>query len=944
LFLIVVRKILHSKWFYLCLCAGFVLIVAMVASVPIFTEAVLARMLTKDLEGLQQSQGVFPGEYELSVSFNYTFDPASKTKAYRLFDDTIRRELSGNAVIPILSESKEIVLQGVPEYSEQGAVQPGSERWFKFTAIENLENHITLLKGRIFGEKAPDGGYEAIITPYTMKTLDLRLDRTYILAMPDGKRTRVTITGVFDRIDDRDLFWRGNLEKYTSNIFISHEAFEKDFIDADGRLVDSASWGFALAYHALDLANIDSFRARYDRHKKWLDDFQGTARLDFTGSDIIRLYAEREVQLRTILWILMLPVLIVLFFYIVMVSGLIVRNDANGISVLKSRGMGTAQLLFMYSIESVLLAALAFVLGPPLGLVFCGVIGSSNGFLEFIRRTALPLALDAKAYLYSLVAAIMLVVTMMVPALRASKVTIVEHKTAKVKIKGRPFWNKYFIDLIVLAVSLYGLYRFYAQQGIVRSVATTDFHAQIDPLLFATSTLFILGAGLLFLRIYPLVLGLVFKIGENKWSPVFYSSMLSVLRSKGSERFLMLFIVCAVSVGIYGANAARTINRNAEDRVRYSIGADIAIVPYWNKAGESVARPEYNYQSGAGNSESSRYEEPPFAKFASLPGIKRATKVFIEDEGEAGFRDTWQDKVRIMGIQPEEFGAVSWFRYDLAPVHWYNYLNALTGSPNGFIVSTNLMKKLGIALGDSMRIRYETQVYTDGIVYGAIDYWPAYNPFSGDGTLKSEYLVVGNLAYMQNNAPLLPYRIWLSKAEGAKDADIYEALSNEGLRIEQLSSSSQEIIKAKNDPMLLGINGSLTLCFIIVLFVIALGFLIYWIVSIKSRELQFGILRAMGLTVQNISVILVLEQALISGTAILAGILIGSIASRLFVPLLALAYSAADQVPPFLVTSVVGDYVRIYIILGVTLAVSGFILMRILSRIRIDRALKLGED
>jgi putative ABC transport system permease protein len=184
----------------------------------------------------------------------------------------------------------------------------------------------------------------------------------------------------------------------------------------------------------------------------------------------------------------------------------------------------------------------------------------------------------------------------------------------------------------------------------------------------------------------------------------------------------------------------------------------------------------------------------------------------------------------------------------------------------------------------------------------------------------------------------------VEKAPGAKDEAVYDGIKNQGLQIRRMRNANQEIVRLKNDPMLQGINGSLTLSFIIILVVITLGFFIYWIISIQSRELQFGIFRAMGLPVRDIVAMLVAEQVLISVISVLAGIVIGSLASVLFVPLIQLAYGAAEQVPPFKVVSLSGDYIRIYAILGITFGLCSIGLARILSRIKMDRALKLGED
>ena len=139
-------------------------------------------------------------------------------------------------------------------------------------------------------------------------------------------------------------------------------------------------------------------------------------------------------------------------------------------------------------------------------------------------------------------------------------------------------------------------------------------------------------------------------------------------------------------------------------------------------------------------------------------------------------------------------------------------------------------------------------------------------------------------------------------------------------------------------------NGMLTLGFIITMFVCVIGFLIYWILSIRTRTLQFGVFRAMGMSVKNVIGMILCEQGLISLVSILAGVVLGGITSDLFVPMLEMVYSVAEQVPEFVVVATRADYGKIYLIIGVMLALGVAILSRIIARTKIDQALKLGED
>ena len=118
-----------------------------------------------------------------------------------------------------------------------------------------------------------------------------------------------------------------------------------------------------------------------------------------------------------------------------------------------------------------------------------------------------------------------------------------------------------------------------------------------------------------------------------------------------------------------------------------------------------------------------------------------------------------------------------------------------------------------------------------------------------------------------------PYEIWMKKADGATSSQIYDQMIEKELVVESMKDTDQQIIAAKNDPMLQGTNGTLTLGFIITMTVSFIGFLIYWIFNIRNRTLQFGILRAMGLPKKKLIGMIIAEQFLISGSAIIAGVL-----------------------------------------------------------------------
>jgi putative ABC transport system permease protein len=252
---------------------------------------------------------------------------------------------------------------------------------------------------------------------------------------------------------------------------------------------------------------------------------------------------------------------------------------------------------------------------------------------------------------------------------------------------------------------------------------------------------------------------------------------------------------------------------------------------------------------------------------------------------------------------------------------------------------------LGAKEGDQISVGWgQANSNITGTIYAFIDYWPTLNPSKKTNNIINPYFIVANLNFMQEVNLTEPYQVWLKKKPGATLKNISDELTSKKVDIDSITDAAQKIILSKNDPMLQGTNGALTLGFITTMIITVLGFLIYWILSIKKRSLQFGIFRAIGLTSREVVGMIACEQIFITGSSIFAGIGLGNITSKIFVPLFQMVYSSEQQVPPFKVISDLSDYLRLYTIVALMLILCFIIIGRLIFRINISQALKLGED
>ncbi|MCL2433894.1 MAG: ABC transporter permease, partial [Clostridia bacterium] len=777
---------------------------------------------------------------------------------------------------------------------------------------------------------------------------------------------QIEVAGIVELKFDDGMYWHINEDALKYAFIIDYEAMRSEFAGEKGMYVNCHTWNFAYDYQKMSLKTMPTLHeAMREIHGMQTSTRAFTA--DIPALERLDSYDTRVDRLQLTLLVLEVPLFIMLGFYIFMVSQLIIDYEKNEISVIKSRGANNAQVMWIYLIQSLIIGGIAFIIGPLLAMLLCSLIGASNGFLSFVSRVRMPLKLSGPVFMYAFGSLVLSVGTMLMPAMLHARKSIVEHKQQRARVTRPPFWKRFYLDVILTAISLAGLFTYRAQGKMM--TAMTESAAQnvlIPPLLFAVSIGFVLGAGLIAIRLYPLLVQLVFWLRRKDWSATAYATFAQVGRSRGNEQFLMLFLVLTVSIGIFSANAARTVNYNNEAKLKYRIGADIIVETQWYKTTRFVnALPDDLFvdeegftriKPGRNAREERVYIDQPVNMFEGITGIQRTAKV-MQPERPGFYRGTNNQSIpmdRFMGIEPYNFAMVAYpppLIYNAYP--WRDYIDMLTMYDYGILVSTKFQETYGVNVGDSIRVGWDDQgervAPLEFFVLGIIDYWPTISPYPvSDADAPNhgelELYAVANINYLRGSRGAAPYQVWMKRDSHTLIADIYAEMKERKLPITTLQDGRQELITLRQDPMLQGTNGSMTLCFIMTLLVSAVGFIIYWVLSLRARALQFGIFRAIGLKMKDVITMLVGEQLLLSGAAVVLGLIVGNVTASLYVPLLGIVYRNNNQPPDFRVVSSVGDDIKIYVFIALMLAGGCALLWWQLKKIKITQAIKLGED
>ncbi|MGN0155537.1 MAG: ABC transporter permease [Lachnospiraceae bacterium] len=967
MFTFIKQKLLYKKWLNACLLIGIIILAAVAACIPMYQNMSKIQTFQNQMKEYVSTEGRYPAMVSLFRGSTYKDGSKAYEKASKKVKE-LEEMLDKDMQIKPLERITLYTLLEDRVKPLKNAGGSKAETNYRISFLPGFSNHIRLASGNLYensaevkeaAKKSESAGagivsiddstkYTCVVSAALLANGSFYVGQTLEfskIVCKDGSPLRITITGVFEEKEEEDIYWVEPPASYTSHLFVSEDMFQEILADIDGQMTIRYQIYNLYDYKHMKLKELPVIYKALERYKTaGFDDDKVEITTDFDA--LLKDYMDQEKQIQAVLWILELPIMVLVLVFIYMISAQILELEGNEIATLKSRGVSIRQIVFIYFCQASILAGIGMVIGMPLGYGLCRLLGQANAFLEFVNRENLPVHFTGMTLVYCLVASAFAIAFMTLPLLRIAQADIVTKKSKRGKA-DKSIFERYYLDVALLAVSGYAYYSFRGQRSEIASkVLNGD---GLDPFLFLSAVLFMLGFGMVILRIFRLLANLIYHIGRKKWSPALYASFLQILRTRGKQSFISLFLVVALAMGVFYSNVARTINQNEEERTYYNLGADMVLKEEWIKTSNT-------YKKGDKKVTELYYAEPSTNLFEKVKEqSESAAKVIKRDVSIKGSKDL-TDNGMLMAVQTKEFGETAWMRDGVLDKHWYYYLNDLAANAQNVLVSSNAEIEFGLKAGDtiSYSLFSEEEGYKDtmgtvtGTICGFVDAWPGYTGYktvvdeNGKKTQEPVYLVVANLGFIESTSGTQPCEIWVNTGENNKG--IYDVISQNNIRMEYVKEAKQNLTLVKQSAMIQITNGMLTLSFLVVLVLCMIGFLIYWITSIRQRELLFGIYRAMGMSMKEIIEMLINEQIFCSLLAILCGVISGAVTSKIFISLITVAYAPENHCLPYTLYTSAADMVRIGVVVICMLDSCIFILAKMLSRMRIAQAIKLGED
>ncbi len=947
-FVLAVRRLLHQRWLALAIALGLTAAVALTVSIPAYSDSVYNRALLGKLYPGQQGSGQ---RSSLVYTFHYVgawtgagpveWEDFAEVDQY--FSETGSRAL-GLPQMLVVRFFKTEQFRIFPGQDHSYAESDATLMWASLGFASDLGEHVTVLEGELPAAAGPsaDSPIEVLISEALAWETGLQVGEEYIALVEreEGGAQRqaelpLQIAGVWRAVDPEEEYW-----------FYSQEALEDVFLIAEESLADRVApvlgeheylglWHLVMDGSAVNSDNVAGLLAGTWRMEQEVTALLPDTRLAASPEDELLAYQKAVQSLTILLHAFNTPIIGLILVFVGLVVGLAVARRRNEIAILRSRGATTAQVVGIAALEGLVLAGVALAAGLLAGLGVARVIGRTRSFLDFTLQTDLSVGISAGAVRIALAGVGLALLALVLPTAFAARRTIIGYRQERARALERPWWQRAWIDVLLLIPAAYGAYLLREQGSIALPGAegTAVGDPFRNPLLVLVPALGGLALSLLTLRILPGIIAVLARLWSHTRGVGGLLAVRYLARTPGFYSAPLVLLVLTLSLSIFTATVADTLDRHLHDSEYYRRGADMVL----SEQGECLVWIPGQPPTCDTSGDRAHWAFLPAIDHLRAPGVLAVTRVgrYGASARIAGGLQTGS----FLGLDWQSFYQVAFWREDFAAEHLIALTNALGASYNGVLVPRSLMSQHNLSVGDTFAIRVQTykEIEIELEIVGSFDLFPTWYPEDG-------VLFVGNLDYLFSELEeTYHYDVWLKTEPDANYEEIVAAARDMRLQVVGWDAPLVEITEEQQRPERQGLFGVLSVGFLSAAVLTVLGFLLYAFFSFRRRFIELGVLRAVGLSTAQMTSFLGWELVFLIGTGAAVGTGLGVLFSRLFIPALQIGARPEALIPPFLIDIAWSAVLEIYVLFALlfVLALAGLVVL--LMRIKIFEAVKLGE-
>lgn len=911
---IVAKRFASNRLLTLVGAIGLIIAVTLVTAIPLYANAIATQALRRDLSSAEKDLS----RPKAAILFSYITGRATTTPTREQFlsADTYLRAVAP-ALPGLLPETfaKYVQTDAFPLIVErkQGVRETRGDVFF--ASLEDFLAHVDVVEGT-----APDdkGELQALISTEGLDELGLAVGMNVDVVLPQTRGALalpVRIVGRWQPKDEAERYWFNRPDYYKNALFLREDALFRAVLTSSPRALREYTWYSAYDPSHATVSDVERLLGEMSQLRVGAQQALRGLKVDSSLDDLLDIYRRKAFFLQILLFVTGAPILAIILQFVASAASMLVEGQKDEIATLKSRGATTRHIVGVYLAEWTLLGGIAVVVGLLLGSATAQFIGFNTGFLSFGVQGLLPVQVGPEIIAYAIAAAGLGMLAAFVPALETACHSIVTYKQEVARSLRPGTLRRYFVDLIPAPLAAYSYYILLQRRSVLPVGEAGDTFS--DPLLLLAPVLFIFAAAMLFLRLFPLLVTMAERLLSAFVGITILMALRQISRQPQQYRGLLLLLTLTVALGGFSASMAGTLDRNYADTAAYRVGADLRL-------GET----------GAYDDDSQEWTLVPVGEHLNVPEIEAPARVLRATATEK--IGTRGGEVTVLGLDPGEFGAVVYWRPDYASLSLGELLGQLANDETAALVDRRLAEAYRLQIGDQIGVGFKDQT-VEFTVAGVLDYFPTLYPRAGR-------FLVANVDYLFTQIGSQPYDVWVKLRPGTSGVSVVNKLIERDVPVVRFEELRHVLADRRLDSTRLAVFGILSVGFLIAALLTVLGVLLYSYLSFRRQLQQMGILRAIGLSLRQLTAMYLIEQSLLLAVGVGAGTLVGYVTSLTFIPFLQVNAEQNADVPPFLVAVAWQDLARLYVVLIVFLALALPFSLTLLRRMRIYDAIKLGEE
>jgi putative ABC transport system permease protein len=956
------RRAWHRRAILLPIALGVLGMATILCSVPLFSAAATEAALQ---DALHTPSLAITSNLEIRVSAP-PLNPANYSRLSQATTANAQSFLGSDLVnqAPIRAGITSLVIYP-PGDTQHTAVRPlnTADLWF-FTSLTTA--HISLTQGRlpspaVTPQNTAQGtayNLDALISPDWATQYDLKLNDTLDLAnqlQPPTSFLRVHIVGFFRPKSMSDPAWFNDSDPFNVPISFNNEplpplpimlneaAFENalsslhtnqrvDYIWFYYLNLDAITPGDlgAVADHLLALRNYFTFPSLPVPSQSLSYDVLSQL------NEVIQDFLQRLFFVTIVTLVAVLPGLALLFLYLGSTGSALIEHSREELTMMKSRGASIWQMCALFLGELLLICGGAMLIAPLLASQAAIILANLAFFiLPFSRLAATVAASTPQMYLYASLAAGLAFLTLMIPAIGAIRSNLLTVKRQTSRPRLRSLSLRLGPGLLLVALGAFG-YLNIRQQSIL-FVQNLQGSQAIDWVAAISPTLLLLGAAGLALLVIPPLLAVLDRLVRRLPGVAVSMALRQMAQRPAPYMRLVLLLALTISLGLFTSLFNASFFSNFDERAAYLAGADLRL----SEGNDNL--PDYDRQAASLQDH-----------LTLLPGALDGMDAFrtVNRLSSPALNFAY---VTTLGIDTAKFASLAYWRSDFADVPLARLMQALQRPVSQVetvpaLISDQLLHATGAHIGDEIDVQIGPDNGANVVIVGSYHYFPTLDPSQYSLVCDmNRLLAVLNLGLSHP----MPNEVWLKLAP---NAPLYTA---EQVRQRFLDNPQHKqlvigIIQAfdrqaladalRDDPLHRSIASALILDFIIALLLSVVGFIFFFYLIARQRSFEFGVLRAMGLSIHQLLGSLGWEQCTLVVLALGVGAPLGYVTASTTLPPLSTDDTGAPLLPPLATRLNLAPLIEQGILLLICLIIALGATSVIFRRLRVQEVLRLGEE